>query len=130
MDRQQLALKRVRSIVLIVAGCTLALPATASAMSVADFLAKADALNAKGMAAMFSSDIGLLKAEIAAASTAYRADVAAGKPPRSCPPSKGSVKLGSDELIANFRTIPTPQRATISVRTAFTNYMAKRFPCR
>jgi hypothetical protein len=120
----------LRSIAVIAAGCAFALPATASAMSVADFLAKADALKAKGMAAMFSSDVGLLKAEIAGASAAYRADLAAGKPPRSCPPPKGSAKMSSDELIANFRTIPAPQRATTSVRTAFANYLTKRFPCR
>jgi hypothetical protein len=106
------------------------LPVSASAMSVGDFLGKADALKAKGIAAMFSSDIGLLKAEVTNAAASYRAEVAAGKPPRSCPPPKGTVKMDSDELIANFRTIPAAQRASTSVRTAFANYMAKRFPCR
>lgn len=112
------------------AGAALAIPATANAMSVADFLTKADALKAKGMAAMFSLDVGLLKAEITGASTAYRADLAAKKLPRSCPPPKGSAKMSSDELIANFRTIPAAQRPLTSVRTAFGNYMVKRFPCR
>jgi hypothetical protein len=108
----------------------LMLPATANAMSVADFLAKADALKARGFTAMFSSDLALLKAEIASASTSYRADVEAGKPPRTCAPPKGTVKMDSDELIANFRTIPAAQRNATSVRAAFANYMAKRFPCR
>jgi hypothetical protein len=112
-----------------VAFAFLLLPSTASAMSVADFLGKADALKAKGMMAMFSSDIGALKAEIISASTAYRADPAS-KAPRSCPPPKGTVKMDSDELMANFRTIPVQQRATTSVRAAFTAYMAKRFPCK
>ena len=106
------------------------MPVAANAMSVADFLNKADALKAKGMMAMFSSDIALLKAEVTSAATAYRTDVTAGKPPRSCPPPKGSVRMDSDELMANFRTIPAPQRATTTVRAAFANYMAKRFPCK
>ncbi len=114
---------------MIAAGFALAFPAAVNGMPVADFLMKADALKAKGMAAMFSSDIGLLKNEIAVAAAAYRVDVAAGKPPRSCPPPKGSTKMSSDELIANFRTIPAPQRITTSVRAALANYMVKRFPC-
>lgn len=105
------------------------LPVAANAMSVADFLAKADALKAKGMMAMFSPDISLLKAEILGAGTAYRADPAS-KPPRSCPPPKGTVKMDSDELIASFRTVPAQQRAATSVRAAFANYMTKRFPCK
>jgi hypothetical protein len=115
---------------MLIAGFAMALPTSVSAMSVADFVAKADALKAKGMAAMFSSDVGLLKAEIAAAATGYRADLNAGKPPRSCPPPKGSAKLSSDELMANFRTLLPAQRATTSVRAAFANYMVKRFPCK
>jgi hypothetical protein len=112
------------------AALMLMVPVAANAMSVADFLGKADALKAKGMMAMFSSDVSVLKAEVQSAATAYRADLAAGKPPRSCPPPKGSAKMDSDELMANFRTIPAPQRATTSVRAAFANYMAKRFPCK
>lgn len=112
------------------AALTLMLPVAANAMSVADFLGKADALKAKGMRAMFSSDIGLLKAEVQNAATAYRADVAAGKPPKSCPPPKGSAKMSSDELMANFRTIPAAQQKTTAVREAFYAMMTKRFPCR
>jgi hypothetical protein len=99
-------------------------------MTVAEFLGKADALQARGFTAMFSSDIGLLKAEIKSASTAYRADVDAGRPPRSCPPPKGTVKTSSDELLAAFRTVPVADRTKLSVRAAFANYMVKRFPCK
>jgi hypothetical protein len=112
------------------AGVAVILPAAAHTMTVADFLGKADALQAKGMMAMFSSDIGLLKAEIKNASVAYRADVTAGKPPRSCPPAIGTVKTSSDELLAAFRTVPPAERTRLSVRAAFANYMAKRFPCK
>jgi hypothetical protein len=108
----------------------LLLPAAAQAMTVAEFLGKAEKLQARGMMAMFSSDIGLLKAEIKGASVAYRADVAAGKPPQSCPPALGTVKTSSDELLAAFRAVPAAERTRLSVRAAFSNYMAKRFPCR
>lgn len=111
------------------AALTLLLPAAANAMSVAEFLSKADALQAKGMMAMFSSDIGLLKAEIMSAGTAYRADPAS-KPPRSCPPPKGSVKTSSEELLTAFRVVPVAERTRLSVRAAFANYMVKRFPCK
>jgi hypothetical protein len=54
---------------------TLAVPALAAGgeMSVATFLAKADALKARGIMALGSSDIGLLRAEGQAAGEAYRA---------------------------------------------------------
>ena len=118
------------AVVAAAAGFALALPIAAQAMTVAEFLGKAEALQARGFTAMFSSDIGLLKAEIKSASTAYRADVDAGRPPRSCPPPKGTVKTSSDELLAAFRTLPVAERTRLSVRSAFANYMVKRFPCR
>lgn len=116
----------------LIMAAALAVPSVAQAqnMAVSTFLAKADSLKAKGMMAMLSSDVGLLKAEVKSAGIAYRADVNAGKPPKSCPPPKGLVKMDSDELIASFRTIPAPQQKTTSVRTAFANYMVKRFPCK
>jgi hypothetical protein len=114
----------------IVAGLLLLSPVIAQAMTVAEFLGKAETLQSRGVMAMFSSDIGLLKAEIKSASVAYRADVAAGKPPQSCPPALGTVKTSSDELLAAFRAVPTAERTRLSVRAAFANYMAKRFPCK
>ena len=103
-------------------------------MSVADFLAKADALKAQGFLAMMSSDVGLLKAEIMTASQAYRADAdaarARGQTNLGCPPPKGQARTSSDDLIAAFRKIPAPQRAGMSVKTALYGYMARRFPCR
>ena len=69
-------------------------PATAAPgdMSAATFLAKVDALKAKGMMAMMSSDIAMLRDEASAAGRAYRAKLAsdkvAGRAPGSCPPPK------------------------------------------
>ncbi|UZK65114.1 hypothetical protein [Sphingomonas sp. M1-B02] len=119
---------------LILAATALSLVATsAQAMSVAEFLAKAHALKAKGMAAMFSSDVGLLKREMKTIADAYRADLvsarAAGRKPHSCPPPKGQAKIGSGELLADLERIP-PARRGISMKTAFYAFMQRRYPCR
>lgn len=111
----------------------IALPASAQAMTVAEFLAKANALKAKGLFAMGSPDIKLLTGEMTAVAQAYRADIEgarkAGRTPHSCPPPKGQTKLGSKELLADFEAIPPAQRG-MSVKTAFYALMRKRYPCR
>lgn len=100
-------------------------------MKVETFLAKADALKAKGMLALASSDIGVLKAEGKAAGEEYRARIKSDKakklPPHSCPPTKAALK--SDDLLAHFRTYSATQRKQISVKTAFVEMMKKRYPC-
>jgi hypothetical protein len=100
-------------------------------MKISTFLAKADALKAKGIMAMASSDIGLLKTEGKAAGESYRAriksDKAKGVPPHSCPPAKSSIS--SDDLLNHFRSYPAAQRQQISVRTGFADMMKKRYPC-
>lgn len=112
---------------------SLAAPAIAAAgdMSVATFLAKADALEKKGAMALFSSDIKVLKAEGAAAGKAYRVRLdrerAAGNP-SSCPP-KGT-KVDSDQLLAHLRSYPAAQRPQISMKTAFADMFIKKYPCR
>lgn len=126
MPRKSLALTA------IITALTLAAPALAAGdMSVAAFLAKADALKAKGAMAMFSSDLKLLKAEGTAAGKAYRARLdrerAAGKP-SSCPP-KGT-KVDSDQLLAHLRTYPAATRPGITLRTAMADMFIKAYPCR
>ena len=111
----------------------LVIPASAQAMSVAEFLAKANALKARGFLAIGSPDIKLLRSEVERASDAYRNDLAAartaGRAPHSCPPPKGKAKIGSNELMAEFEAIPAAQRG-MSVKSAFYARMKKRFPCR
>lgn len=123
----------MRTILAVMVGAALLLPASAQAMSVAEFLAKANALKAKGFLAIGSSDIKLLRAEVERASDAYRSDLAsakaAGRAPHSCPPPKGQAKIGSKELIAEFEAIPAAQRG-MSVKSAFYAMMKKRFPCK
>jgi len=110
----------------------LVLPGAAQAMTVAEFLAKAAALKAKGVAAMMSPDIGLLRTEVTSAAEAYRAEVeadkAAGRKARSCPPPKGQARIDSNTLIGSFQTIPEGKRG-MSVRAAFYSFMDKRYPC-
>ena len=111
----------------------LASPAFAASgeMSVATFLAKADALVAKGFMALASSDIGLLKSEGGSAAAAYRARLdqerGAGHP-SSCPPRSATV--GQTQLLSHLRSYPAAVRAGTTMRTAFADYFIKTYPCR
>ncbi len=107
------------------------LPLSAQAMTVDQFLAKANALKAKGMMALFSSDIGLLKAEMGDAIKAWKADKAArkaaGKPPLACAPE--GTKMNSDDLMKWLAALPPDQRAG-SLREGFAHVVINRYPCR
>lgn len=104
--------------------------ATTGDMSVATFLSKADALKAKGLMALGSSDIKLLRAEGQAAGMAYGARLqqerAAGKP-SSCPP-KGA-RPSSNEVLAHLRTYPAAKRANMTMKAAMADYFIKTYPC-
>jgi hypothetical protein len=104
----------------------------ANAMDVATFLAKADALQKKGMLALMSSDYKLLKNEIVAQSQVLRGErLAAERAHRRtayCPPAKSDLK--SNEILAAFRTIPAAQRSRIQVRDALRALLARKYPCR
>lgn len=123
----------MRAMMTAIAVAAMLLPVSAQAMSVAEFLAKANALKAKGFLALGSPDIKLLKGEMEGVANAYRADIVAarqaGRAPHSCPPPKGQAKIGSKELLAEFEAIPAAQRG-MSVKSAFYAMMKKRFPCR
>ena len=114
------------------AALCLAAPALASPgdMAVSVFLAKAEALKAKGMAAMFSSEIGVLMAEGKAAGQAYREQLAletrAGRP-SSCPPPKAPIT--SDILIEHLKSYPVAVRPNTSIRTAMADLFRKKYPC-
>ena len=99
-------------------------------MNVATFLAKADALRAKGPGAFFSSDYKLLKSEGEAAGADYRARLnaerAAGRP-SSCPP-KGA-KVNSDKLLAFLRTYPEAHRPHTSMKQAMSAFFVRTYPC-
>ncbi|WP_236547693.1 hypothetical protein [Sphingomonas sp. AX6] len=111
------------------------LPAAASAqsMTVDQFLTKANALKAKGVMALGSSDLKLLRNHMMTVAADYRRDIEgariAGKAPHSCPPPKGKGKLGSKELLAEFEGIP-PARRSVSTKAAFYEMMRRRYPCK
>jgi hypothetical protein len=104
----------------------------ASAMDVATFLGKADALQKKGMLALMSSDYKLLKREIEVNGEALRAERLAAerakRKPAYCPPAKQSLTSG--ELLTAFRSIPVAQRPRIQVKDALRALMARKYPCR
>ena len=109
----------------------LALPGAANAMDVATWLAKADALKAKGAGALLSKDYKLLQAEIRSNGAALRAErdaaKAAGQRPAYCAP--GQVSLNSDEVMVMMRAIPEAQRARTQVKDALRAGLARKYPC-
>jgi hypothetical protein len=102
------------------------------AMNVAVFLEKADRLEKKGMAAMFSGDLRILKREIETASGQLRAEriaaQRAGRRAAFCPPPKVGLKSG--EILGYFRAIPAAQRPGTEVKNALRGLLARKFPCR
>ncbi|WP_114953635.1 hypothetical protein [Sphingosinicella terrae] len=107
-------------------------PATAlHAMTVGTFLEKADALQKRGVTALFSADFRLLKSEVKGASEALRSErlaaQRAGRRAAYCPPDRPS--LNSDEILAYFRSIPAPQRNRTEVRDALRGLLARKYPC-
>ena len=122
-----------RLILALFACLALAAPVLAAPgdMNVATFLAKADALKAKGVTAMFSSDLKLLRTEGQAAGANYKVRLnterAAGNP-SSCPP-KGT-KVDSDKLLAFLRTYPENVRPRVSMKQAMADYFIRNYPCR
>lgn len=118
----------------IVLGLALALliasPGQAT-MTVGEFLVKANALKAKGMMALFSSDLRLLKRESADATAALRAEkqarTVAGRPQPYCVPS--GTKMGANQMITDLNAIPPAERG-MTLKDGFARVLSKRYPCR
>ena len=119
---------------LLLIGLTLAAAplSAASAMPVATFLAKADALEKKGAMAVFSKDLKLLmgqvKKDAGELSAANKAAAAAGKPKAYCTPGAG-VKLSNRDVLSAMRAVPPAQRAATSSKEALKAHLARRYPC-
>ncbi len=120
---------------LLFAGLAMGLATTALAapgdMTAATFLAKADALQAKGAMALFSSDIGMLKAEGMAGGQAYRARLAQERAvghPSSCPPP--GTRVDSTRLLGFLRAYSPAERQRKSMREAMAELFVKSWPCR
>jgi hypothetical protein len=107
--------------------------ALAQTMNAQEFHKRATALQKKGPLALFSrGEIKALMAEGQAAGKKAgerrRADVAAGRKPRFCPPT-GPQSMGSDEFMKRLAAIPAADRARIDMTEATTRIMAAKYPC-
>jgi hypothetical protein len=118
--------------VLAVTALVVAFPAAAAAMDVTTWLAKADALKAKGAGALLSKDYKLLQSEIKSNAAALKAEreaaQAAGRKPAYC--SAGKIGLDRDEVMAILRAVPEAQRARTQVKDALRAGLARKYPCR
>ena len=117
---------------LIAAAVLLPSIASAQSMNAEAFYKRSNALIAKGPLALFSrGEINLLMTEAQNAGKAARSQrlsaVAAGKPPRACPPDQS--KMGSDEFMKRLGAIPAADRARINMTEAMTRITIARFPC-
>lgn len=119
---------------LIVAAIALLVPAMASAQSMGAevFFQKAQALQRKGMMAMFSGDVKKLMKEAKAAGESARAQrlatLRAKEKPRYCPPA-GSQRMGSDEFMQRLGAVPRADRIRINMTEAMIRILAVKFPC-
>ena len=105
-------------------------------LSVADVLAKSDALERKGLLAMFSSDLGLIKAEARRDMNAFAAALQAAnkahRPLPACPPEDANgwkFTFNTDEVLKFYRSIPPQHRGMSSVQ-GFADFMRAKYPCR
>jgi hypothetical protein len=123
----------MKRLVFAAVAASLLVPTAAQAMTVAQFLAKAKALQAQGALAILSPDAELLKREVAAIRAAYtaalRAARAAGKTPHSCPPETGKPRISPRQMLAELEKIPKAKRG-MSMKAAVYAYMKREYPCR
>jgi hypothetical protein len=107
--------------------------AQGQAMPVSTFLAKADALQKKGALALFSGDVGRLKAEVVNSGKQLRAEqIAAQRAGRKvgyCMPAQKKAAVSAGEVLGHFRSIPAAERG-MPVKTAFAGLMRKKYSCR
>lgn len=101
--------------------------------TVAEFLAQADALVARGGdVAAVSPEADAIRIAIQDAAMAYRASLALsaqrGEKPTSCPPPPGQAQLSLADMMDYFRAFPQANRA-MPLTTAFALVMTLRFPC-
>ena len=117
---------------IVLAALAAALPlASAEAMNVAEFLQKAAVLEKKGMMALFSSDLKILKKEVQTAGSQLRAErlsvAKAGRKPSFCPPEK--TDLTAEEILAHLKAIPVPQRPGMQVKDGLRGLLVRKYPC-
>lgn len=109
----------------------LTLGSGASAMPVATFLTKAEALKKKGPLALLSGDLKLLTNQVKSDAGKIReerlAAKAAGKP-TFCPPERGT-RLTDKDILAAMEAVPASERARTDTRSALRAFLVRRHPC-
>ena len=131
LDRYwDLAMKRLTLPVLALLAMPSALLAARGDMTLAVFVAKADALQAQGPLALFSPELEVLKAEGKAAGASYRVRLlnerAAGRP-SSCSPD--NAQIVPEELVAFLKKYPAKIRPRVSIRQGVADYFIMKYPC-
>ena len=102
--------------------------APASAMTVAEFIGKVDAIKANPF--LYFSNVGALKAEGTAAGEAWKAQIAPpGHKPNACPPPNAK-KMSNGEFLAMMQAVPPAQRTTTSVTQATIAGLNRLYPCK
>jgi len=118
------------ALVIAVFGFGLGTPVMAQNMLLSIFIPKAEALNKRGMMAMFSSDLKPLMNETNAGFATYRKQLEAERAahhPSSCPPHP--LKVTSDEFMKSLETIPVADRPNMTTTQGVQRFMAQRYPC-
>jgi len=139
MGRANLCSGRYAAMTALAIGLGAAAPA--SALTVEEFLTRAQTLKAKGMMAVFhKKEINALVEEMKGITQAYKVDhdraAPAGDPALGCPPPPGSAaskdpknRMTSDQFLGSLAAIPKEKRERTSVKTAFYDIMRTRYPC-
>ncbi len=120
----------MRKITMAIAAIMAMASTAAYAMDAETFYTKSVALQKKGMLAVFSGDVKLLMGEFKTASAAVRAENEKAKAdghPLYCAPEKS--KISSDQIVAEFATIPASHRKELTVKGAWKEIVIRKYPC-
>jgi hypothetical protein len=115
----------------LILGLSVPVAAATGDMTVAEFLARANAVKSRGMLAVFSSEYRALKNEGAVALRGYREQLAAERAegrPSSCPPR--NIRVDSDVVLNHLRTYPASDRDRVDLHQAVADYHRRTWPCR
>jgi len=102
-----------------------------AAISVGNFVSRAQALRQMGIGAMLDPDFQLLRGEAQTATNALKADraarAAAGKPPIACVPEGESI--GITDMIDGLARLPAAAQR-LPLKDGYARVLAQRFPCK
>ena len=121
----------LRRLPLILAATALIAAPASAAMTVATFLARANALKEQGVGAIMSPDFQVLRGEAKSATTQLKAEraarAAAGKPPIACIPEGESV--GIMTMLDGLGAL-SPAEKKLPLKDGYAKVLTKQYPCR